>query len=685
MVRQGWNEGTAPVLWSEWSQDGLLLRQEVFAHVPGGQPVESGVEPLFAWVRLSVRETCAGLPLEPECGFLLKINAPHFSYTMDKFGHQFPVEDSAYPRLLVAEPAAYASDTGLRLVEDDRVQLALAPGQPCSADLLPQVEGSRDLFLFVSMPAVVGTHVDLLLPMLPCERETLDRELALGYDEALAEANSFWAVLPETAATVDVPEAPLNELVRRSLQFAEVVAERNPANGYYSLLTGSLFYANLWATPLAMTAIMCLDALGYHESVAEYLEVFRAEQGTVVAPGDGFELHPGYLSSPQSLTSIDWLSDHGALLYAIAEHALLAGDANFADRWLEPIVRACEFIHYARGRADHPGVPGLLPPAVATDSRARLQAVWNDGWNYKGLTTAVKLLRQAGHPRAEEFATEAAAYRATFQAAFRARTAEMPAWTDGEGGEPHLTPTALFGDTGADLCQNIYLDTGPLFLVYAGLFPAEDPLMRSTLQWFREGPQTRHYRRDASYSQVPCLDHEMSSHEPCYSWNVFHPWQLGDREKYLEGMYSLLAGSLSRQTFTLCETRGGITGVTPALLPFWLMRLAVIDDQLAEGELHLLRLAPLAWFTEEQETVFADVPTEYGPVSLRWRLEGDTLQVSFTPRFRGPTPRMRLHRPPLAGVRRACVNGATVDFTDGPLGLEPGEFGAPPTPVALVQ
>ena len=55
-------------------------------------------------------------------------------------------------------------------------------------------------------------------------------------------------------------------------------------------------------------------------------------------------------------------------------------------------------------------------------------------------------------------------------------------------------------------------------------------------------------------------------------------------------MYSLFAGASSRQTYTVCETRGGITGVTPCLPGVWLARLAVIDDQIRDDELHLLRL-----------------------------------------------------------------------------------------------
>jgi hypothetical protein len=39
-------------------------------------------------------------------------------------------------------------------------------------------------------------------------------------------------------------------------------------------------------------------------------------------------------------------------------------------------------------------------------------------------------------------------------------------------------------------------------------------------------------------------------------------------------------------------------------LAFYYARLAVIDDEIAEGELHLLRLCPQAWITSEQETAF---------------------------------------------------------------------------------
>ena len=55
----------------------------------------------------------------------------------------------------------------------------------------------------------------------------------------------------------------------------------------------------------------------------------------------------------------------------------------------------------------------------------------------------------------------------------------------------------------------------------------------------------------------------------------------GDRPKFLEGMYSLLTGSLSRRTSIGCEHRGGVSGTLFSVpLPIELIRLSVIDDQL---------------------------------------------------------------------------------------------------------
>jgi len=204
-----------------------------------------------------------------------------------------------------------------------------------------------------------------------------------------------------------------------------------------------------------------------------------------------------------------------------------------------------------------------------------------------------------------------------------------------------------------------YLDGGPMILVWAGLLPAGDELMRASVAFFREGPDTQLYGYRSNPLARPILVHEISTCEPCYSWNIFHSWQLADRPRFLEGLYSLFLGSLSKQTYIAAEHRHGIQCTQCATyLAFNLARLSVIDDEIVENELHLLRLCPTAWLTSTSDSVFEKMPTLYGVVNLRFRLSDDkkTLSIVFSGDWREKPSKIIVHTPAL-GLEHVIVNG----------------------------
>ena len=128
-VSQGWNDCAAPVLRSESMVDGLLLRREMFAHIPGGKAIETGIEPLFMWIRLSVAEICEPLPVRDTCRFFLMLNAPHMYTAMALRAHRFHTEKSEYSRPLRVETEGYSVKDGFHIIESsDKVRLAIAPG-----------------------------------------------------------------------------------------------------------------------------------------------------------------------------------------------------------------------------------------------------------------------------------------------------------------------------------------------------------------------------------------------------------------------------------------------------------------------------------------------------------------------------------------------------------------------------
>jgi hypothetical protein len=601
------------------------------------------------------------------------------------FGLDDSVAMTAYPgeaRLpspLNAEPLPVGDGAsghpGVRVVRrsDKNVRLLVLPGGAGNVEFSEAAKDSGTYRLKVELPVKVGAYTDLLVPMLPQTLSEIREEAKLSFDGTLQQCESFWAQKPATAARIRTPEKYVNDAIARNVQFAQVIAERNPDTGEYAFLSGSYGYDAQWATPTSMICHMFLDLLGHHQSVARHVELYKAHQGSIRPPGPAYRKHPGYFSTPKTLTSFDWLTDHGAVLETLSRHALLTGDDDFLRHWLDPIVSACDFIKDSAGATNHDGVKGLMPPAVATDTNVPSQAVWNQAWNYKGLTTAVRLLERVGHPRAGEFASFAAGFRQTFGKAFRAEAARAAKWTDPDGRQHPLLPTNLIPTPHAHIFDDAFLlDTGPLVLPWAGLFDASDPLMQSFGDYFRVGPPTKLWGPRSSPIARAILTREISSCEPCYSWNIVNSWQTGDRQRFLTGMYALFTGAISPQTFINGEHRNAMYGtVFVAPLMTWCLRQSVIDDQIAPGDLHLLRLVPLAWVSSEQETEFENMPTEYGPVDLTWRLSPDAkrLDIQFAPRWRQKPGRIVLHVPPVNGLSGITVNGQPLAAKSGSVEL----------------
>jgi hypothetical protein len=337
-------------------------------------------------------------------------------------------------------------------------------------------------------------------------------------------------------------------------------------------------------------------------------------------------------------------------------------DRAFVANWTEPVVKACQFLKDALTITNHPGVKGLLPPAVATDEAIETQSVWSQAWNYKGLAMAVRLLKQIGHPRAAEFDEVRQRFRDTFVGAYRDLMARAPRWTHPDGRKLPV-PTMDFTPRPPHVFQEAFLlDGGPLFFVWAELFGADDELMRQTVDFFRVGPNQALWGVQSNAVHRAVLQREISSCEPCYSWNIAHSWQLADRARFLEGMYGLAVGGCSPQTFISAEHRHGTYGMmVTAAFAVWCMRQAVVDDLLVEGELHLLRLMPAAWLKPGFETVFENMPTMFGPITLKLTVsdDGRTVQVEQSARWWEMPRRVVLYVPPVPGVQHLKLNGHT--------------------------
>lgn len=671
---QSWDfSHAAPVLRTEYrTKDGVVMESALFGHVTGGQAIETALEPLYGRLRLRVTHVDSYYhPARYKMSVMLsRLFLRHVDY-----GKLAP-DIGIFPEAAPGVGTLTLSEEGGRyrvLNADGNVRLGVDPGSGVDVELVEIQEGLYHLVL--TLPSEVGASVDLLVPMLAQDPAAFAQEASVPYGDALAEADRIWlARRPSDAATFDVPEPFINEAIRSNIDFTPILSEKDYVTGEYCYITGTWGYDALWSTPGAFTGVM-MDYLGYADEVARYDAVFAHTQGTATPPGPEYKPHPGYLATPRHLQAIDWVTDHGAILWQVATHGLLTRDEAFLAEWTEPIVKACDFIVDAC-RSPHGGVAGLMPAGWASDEATPQQAMWILSWTYRGMTDAVRLLRKLDHPKAAEYEAFLREYKETFLREYRKVVAEGPVWTDTAGEKRFRPSTTMSNEHGVHtfMTDAFYLDTGPMCLVWGGLMEPDDPIMQDIVAFFREGPNWE-LRKPFPWScDRPVLIHEMSSCEPCYSYNCFHSWRLGDRRRYLEAMYSILVGGISQNTYISCEHRHGMQAQQSAFaLGFYLARLSVIDDQIAPGDLHLLRLCPLSWLKTDRKARFLRMPTEFGPVDLTAGLseEGRNLEVTFHAEWRETPGAVVLHVPPVPGLKKVVVNGRKYDAGRGDIRLNP--------------
>lgn len=213
--------------------------------------------------------------------------------------------------------------------------------------------------------------------------------------------------------------------------------------------------------------------------------------------------------------------------------------------------------------------------------------------------------------------------------------------------------------------SDTYLDAGPLFLEVAGLLSPLDETMTSALKWLTEGPNADTEFPDWSdFSQPSCLGSEMSSGEPCYSWNIRLRFLRNERLPFLKGFYSLAARPVSRKSLTGVETPGGIQDlpITIAVIDNHLRNMPVLENQTGR-ELDLLRNSPSKSLAPVKQIRARDSQTFFVPVSFHIRTVSDKqTEAEIHPFQRSAVDwvRLHLHHPQGKLLKRVTINGSQV-------------------------
>ncbi len=643
-------DGYLPIVESEWRVDSLVLRETAFCVLPADDEVTTGREPQYLRVRLTLTNEGTA-PAESEAALLIgrmhgsqNVNYGPFLAPETRWQQTGLDLRADEPVVLLGGRAllAYRAEEGVRAVLDDALCLSatLAPGGTRSVDLV--------------MPTGRGL----------CSPEELTAAAAAPYEAALSRAVEYWKRPLARGMKLTTPEPRLNDIYRHIVLSALASTKKEPDRPWEAP------YQNLFAQPMVWPwefASMAapLASVGYAEELRPSLRFFTERQNGVGPYADGRGPDGDVLTTEGCYTgtSMYWMCETGAVLWALAENALYAGDREWLREQRPGILAAWEFLQRERARTrlrydDGRKVEyyGLLPKGRVHDWEGRRHHFgFSDGYTWQGMSRMAEAFRVAGLPEADRLTREADEYgRCILEVARRSQFA------DPETGLT-LIPNTVFYREGVR--GGLWWTDGPLALFAVGLLRPEDPYFGSMVEYLERTSGTR----------MGLLNHmEGPPDNPFWYLNITERTYYrdflarGEFEKALLVFTATFVYGLSHDCYQTVERVNLDDGNYAPFQPnpsgngrmVEMLKRMVVDEQ-DPRTLWLLRGCPSRWFAAGQTIEARDAPTLFGTVAVRSRAREGEIVLGVTPPAQWPPDGLRVvvRDPERRPFRQVTVNG----------------------------
>ncbi len=749
-IRKGLQEGRLPIPFVETRDGDLVWRETVFAHLLD-RKMEDGMSPrpddvLVVQARFTVRN--AGSACRTAHLWL------HFGDTSQtrSASHQLP-------ELAAAIPHSFAAPFGVVAGKVRYVIPAPAAGALRWHDAIPPPLGMKNPAQQIvewQVLLVPGGQAELrvVIPYGLVERDVAARAAALDFDKLHDEVARFWRSIVNTRCQIRTPDPFLNDyLAAVSGQIAEQIGYRHQAK-VWMLKTSPNWYEDYYVS-CAARALSALDLRGLQRYSRPVLESFIDSQsddpaGLLVdrqahtaglAASEGFVRHRGFLGNfglpgtavpvgdpRQGWSANTSLMNHGLALWALAAHYRITRDRRWLDgagtvpifapakMGLSPSIRprsplqaildACDWIAVQRRRTmrEENGhwVPqwGLLPAASAHDWLSG-SVIFNDAWCIAGMTEAVRLLAEIGHPRYAGIARELQDYRACLNARYseaRDRARRVPL---DDGTTIPFVPR-MVGELDWASVDWTYAGYGPLRAGGLGAIDPHDPLVDQTLAFLDAGRPTGQGTVPIFVPTKMGLSPSTSQREhfwqhyvePETHWPMYDVFlNRDDLPRFFELFFNNLVAAVHADFRVGCEGREGVVSVSPADAEHWRMvrdmfvretdetgtvpifastKMGLSPSPVQQG-LFLLQAIPRSWLRPGEHLAASEIGTNFGgKVSIDLQMAADGNSVAVGVQLAGLAVKPReIH------IRLRCGDGrplASASVNGQPAAVQPGDI-----------
>lgn len=673
-VRRWLDDGRLPIPHVETRDGGLTWHETVFAHL-FDRGLEDGLEPraddlLVVHAQLEVCNTGD----RAETGHLWL----HFGDTGSvQFGYKAAVGEE----LGASVVSSFEPPLG---IGDDKVRYAI-PAPTKGEIVFHEAEGLVEwkVMLDPGEEAVLR----IIVPYAPVERRVGERFAALDTDAMLTDVRRFWRGVVAGASVITTPDGFVNDYAAAvASQLAQQLGYRHQ-QGVWMYKTSPNHYEHYWPCNAAK-ALPTLDLRGLTHFSRPVLQSFvdtqsddfgqllkerrAAEKGKELG-GEGFERRHGFLGNFGSWTANTLLLSHGLELWAMASHYRITRDDDWLGEGpgspLQALLDGCDWLAAQRRRTmreeNGEKVPhwGLLPAASAHDWLSG-NTIFNDAFCIFGMIETVRLLREVGHPRAEDLAGELNSYRACLRERYvaardRARPVPLP-----DGGELPYVPRDV-GELDWATIDWTYTGYGPPRAGAWGALDPHDELVDQSLAFLAagmpkgEGFYMRIVENTADENWRDISDPEADRH---FLWKHYVEyetmWPIGndlflqrdDLPRFFEWFFNNLAVVLHHDWRVGVESLDGVPSCAPGDGERWrAIRNMFVNERGgydgSQQSLWLLQAIPRSWLTLGSRLSAKDMRTHFGghiDLDVEVSEDGRTLAVSVEHQLKVQPTEIRL-------------------------------------------
>ncbi|MCG3147439.1 MAG: hypothetical protein PCFJNLEI_00879 [Verrucomicrobiae bacterium] len=463
-----------------------------------------------------------------------------------------------------------------------------------------------------------------------------DRAVALAkfdFEKRRQECRAFWEAKLAAAASIQVPEQRVNEMIRAGLLHLDMITYGLEPSGTTGATIG-------WYSPIGSESspiIQFYDSVGWHKLAERSLQFFLDKQHE-----NGFIQNFG-----------GYMLETGGALWSMGEHYRYTRDEKWLHRVKPNLLKACEYLLAWRERNKTPQGMGLIEGKCADPEDPFRQFMLN-GFAYVGMQRVAEMLGD------KRLAREAAAWRADIRKVIELVMAESPviplgdgtwtptcpAWAEARGPAALHVDGSTCNSHGATTCRDSLI--GPLYLIIQEVIDAKE--------WMGECLLKSHHElftlQNAGYSQ------------PYYVRHDYAHIRRGEAAAFIKTYYNQFSALADRETYTFWEHYFGASPHKTHEEGWFLMQtrwMLWLEDG---ATLRLLTGVPRAWLEHGKEIKLEKVASHFGKFSLtvRSRVQDGRIEaeVKFHEVARKPG-KVALRLPHPLGLKATACTGGQYD------------------------